>query len=197
MLSLAVHLSGHLFERSDIFLFSATASTTPTHATQTAGSDICCSAQSWQTAPRLPTTPTPPPSEPPSRRGFARSAEKQRSKLEGRRGWRESPALAVVLLEVRIPLGVSCLSRELVESFFFFSVRSVLMGISTLKTQTLQPRPLRPRYQRQHQASTRIPPRSTSQSTSSFRKRHLPASPSMASSPPVPSRRSMRNSCAR
>lgn len=38
VLSLAVHLSGHLFERSDIFLFSATASPTLPRKTQTAGS---------------------------------------------------------------------------------------------------------------------------------------------------------------
>lgn len=197
MLSLAVHLSGHLFERSDIFLFFRHKLRQLSHANS---NQLVLRypllAQSWQT-PRFPTTPTRPPSEPPSRRGFARSAEKQRSKLEDRRGWTESPVLAVVWLEVRIPLGFSFPSRELVESFFFFSVRSVLMGISTLKTQTLQPRPLRPRYQRQHQASTRIPPRSTSQNTSSSRKRHLPASPSMASSHPVPSRRSLRTSCAR
>lgn len=135
---------------------------------------------------------------PASRRAGAASQGAQRSKDQGWRigevgenhrrwrscGWRFVYRLAFYFF----------FSNELAES----SVRNMLMGISMFKTQTLPPRPLPPRYQRQHQSSTpRIPPRSTSQSTSSSRKRHLPASPSMASSPPVPSRRSLRNSCAR
>jgi hypothetical protein len=43
-----------------------------------------------------------PPSELRSKRGYARSAERQKSRLEDPRGWRESPVQAAVLLEVRV-----------------------------------------------------------------------------------------------